>query len=131
MIVIDASALVAIVLKEKGWEDLLDRSDIFVSVDLILKEATNAILSAVPSNRLSRSDGVKVYMILKELFEGNILVKPQSNYLDHAFELALKHKITIYDSIYVAQASQESLPLLTLDKKQAIAARAEGVEILP
>ncbi len=131
MIVIDASALVAIVLKEKGWEDLLDRSDIFVSVDLILKEATNAILSAVPSNRLSRSDGVKVYMILKELFKGNILVKPQSNYLDHAFELALKHKITIYDSIYVAQASQESLPLLTLDKKQAIAARAEGVEILP
>ncbi len=131
MIVIDASALVAIILKEEGWEDLLDQSDVFLSVDLVLKEASNAIWSAVFSNRLSKSEGVEAFSILKELFKGNILTKPQFKYLDNAFELALKHEITIYDSIYIAQALQESLPLLTLDQKQAKAARAEGVEVLP
>ncbi len=131
MIVIDASALTAIVLKEEGWESLLDQSDLFLSVDLALKEASNAIWSAALSNRLSREEAAEAFSILKELFRNNVLTRPQLDYIDRAFNLSLKHGITVYDSIYVAQALSESLPLMTLDRKQAKVAKLEGVKVIP
>jgi predicted nucleic acid-binding protein len=39
----------------------------------------------------------------------------------------LKHKLALYDSIYIALAEQLKYPLVTDDSKQAEAARAEGI----
>jgi predicted nucleic acid-binding protein len=44
--------------------------------------------------------------------------------------LALVHGLTAYDAAYLALAIAERLPLATLDKKLAAAARAENVPIL-
>jgi len=131
VIVIDASALAAIVLKEEGWEDLLNLSALFISVELALKEAANAVWAAALSGRLSRAESREALSILREFFAGNVVTRPQSDLVDAAFELALKHGITVYDSIYVALALRESLPLLTLDAGQARAAGEEGVRVLP
>ena len=131
MIVIDASALTAIVLKEEGWEDLLDSSDMFLSVDLILKEAANAVWAAALSGRLSTAEAREAFSILREFFASVVVTRPQSGLVDQAFELALKHGLTVYDSIYVALAVRESLPLLTLDSSQARVAREEGIRVLP
>ena len=44
--------------------------------------------------------------------------------------LAFKHGLTTYDAAYLALALDEGLPLATLDKELAAAARAEKVPIL-
>ncbi len=127
MIVIDASALTAIILKEEGWESLLDVSDLFLSVDLLQKETANAIWAASLSGRISEENAKEAFSLLREFIEHNVILKPQARYLDKAFEIALKHRITVYDSIYVALSIEEASPLLTLDSDQAKVAWAEGV----
>ena len=44
--------------------------------------------------------------------------------------LAFKHGLTTYDATYLALALAEGLPLATLDRQLAAAARAEKVPIL-
>jgi predicted nucleic acid-binding protein len=44
--------------------------------------------------------------------------------------LALKHGLTAYDATYLALAISERLPLATLDRELAAAARGEAVEVL-
>ncbi len=44
--------------------------------------------------------------------------------------LAIQHSLTAYDAAYLALALSERLPLATLDKKLAAAARAEQVALL-
>jgi len=127
VIVIDASALTAIILKEEGWESLLDVSDLFLSVDLLQKETANAIWAASLSGRISEENAKEAFSLLREFIEHNVILKPQARYLDKAFEIALKHRITVYDSIYVALSIEEASPLLTLDSDQAKVAWAEGV----
>ena len=45
-------------------------------------------------------------------------------------DLARKHKLTFYDAAYLELARRESIPLATLDKALAAAARAEGVALI-
>ena len=44
--------------------------------------------------------------------------------------LARRHRLTVYDAAYLDLALRESLPLATLDKELATAARAEGVALI-
>jgi len=46
------------------------------------------------------------------------------------FALAARYGVSGYDASYLALASAQKLPLATLDKKLANAARAEGVAVL-
>ena len=46
------------------------------------------------------------------------------------FDLALAHKLTIYDAGYLELAQRKSLPLATLDKALARAAKTSGVTVM-
>lgn len=46
------------------------------------------------------------------------------------FALARRHRLTIYDAAYCELAKRLALILVTLDRRLAIAARAEGVETI-
>ena len=46
-------------------------------------------------------------------------------------QLALKHRLTAYDAVYLALALSERRPLATLDKALRAAAAAEGIALLP
>jgi predicted nucleic acid-binding protein len=56
--------------------------------------------------------------------------------IDHApadgaiVALARAHRITVYDASYLELASRERLPLATLDRQLAAAARREGVPLI-
>lgn len=50
--------------------------------------------------------------------------------IEEAGEIAIKSKITLYDSLYIALALKEKAKLLTLDAMQAQAAEEYGVEII-
>ena len=49
---------------------------------------------------------------------------------DQVLRLARSHHLTVYDATYLELAQRERLPLGTLDRELARAARAEGVVLL-
>ncbi len=131
MIVIDASTLAKYLLKEEGWlsveEYLLEGVR---SVDLVVKEVANAIWKHVVVHKMVSIDiGLELYKQLKKLVEENVIVlESQEKYLDKAVEIALNYGVTIYDSLYIAQALRYE-ELLTSDKRQAGIARKLGVKV--
>jgi len=48
-----------------------------------------------------------------------------------ARQLAQKHRLTLYDSLYLELALRRRLPLASLDRELRAAAKAEGVPLLP
>jgi len=131
VIVIDASALAAIVLKEEGWERLLNLSDLFLTLTLALVEVANAIWKAYQVGRLSIEEAREAYHILHDLAQINLLLEDPTPYLPQALNYALTSGVSVYDALYIELASTKALPLLTLDQKQKKAARKRGIRTLP
>lgn len=46
----------------------------------------------------------------------NIILYPETEYLDHALRISLSNKLTTYDSLYIALALKEKSHLLHLIK---------------
>ena len=131
MIVVDASALAAFVLKEPGWKELSRYLVNSISVDHIVKEVSNSIWRAcIVKKVIDVEQALKLYGILKSLIGANILLEPEERYVGEAFKLALKNGITVYDALYVALAKEKRLPLLTLDEGQAKAAEKLKIETI-
>ncbi len=129
MIVIDASTLAKYLLKEKNWlsvEEYLLKE--VYSVDLIVKEVANAIWKYVVVHKVISVDlGLQLYKQLRRLVEEDIIIlESQEKYIDKAIEIALNYGVTIYDSLYIAQALRYG-ELLTSDRRQAVIAEKLGV----
>jgi predicted nucleic acid-binding protein len=131
VIVVDASALIAFILRENGWEKLADFMSMTMSVDYLVKEFYNAVWKAVRVRGvLSVDEGRKAIELFKQYREKNMVLEPEDKYLDAALEIALNHGLTIYDSLYIALALNNRKPLLTLDARQGDVARRLGVEVI-
>ncbi len=63
-------------------------------------------------------------------FQRIAIVLDQSNYIENAFEIAVRCDITIYDSIFIATALSEKYSLVTSDKKQASISKESGVDTI-
>lgn len=91
-------------------------------------EFANGLLMMVRRNRAAPP-------LLKEAFEQitqlplTIDQSGQDFVETSAAQLALNHGLTIYDAIYVETALRLGLPLATLDKRLAVAARIAGAEL--
>ena len=127
MIVIDASILAAYILKEPNWKKL----EIFImsscSVELIVKEVANSIWKAFYRGLISKEDANKKFLALISLININMKLYEQSRIIQEAYIIAMKHNITIYDSIYIALAKKLKAKLVTLDKRQYLTAKNEGI----
>ena len=131
MIVVDASALIAFFLREEGWSKLSDYMVLTLSVDHVVKEFYNAVWKAVYVKKvLNLEDSRSVIELFKRYREKNMILEPEDKYLDMALDIALRSGLTIYDSLYISQALQKNLPLLTLDLKQRYIAQRLGVRVL-
>jgi len=122
VIVIDASALTKFIFKEEGWSEVrkvLERGA--VSIDHIVKEVSNAIWKKCTVLKLELDDVAhKRFRLLREIVQGSVVVlEDESKYLDEAFRIAIENGISIYDSLYIAQALRLEAQLLTSDKRQA------------
>ncbi|MHB8361386.1 MAG: type II toxin-antitoxin system VapC family toxin [Thermoplasmataceae archaeon] len=51
----------------------------------------------------------------------------QGKYLGKAFEIAVKYKITIYDSLFIAAAFIEGYDLITSDGRQGTVSKDLGI----
>ncbi len=120
MIVIDASALASYILREEGYgkmRDYLDRHRV-VSVDMVAKEVSNAILIAFRRRRISKDDAEKAFKALLHMLNKVVELYPETEVLSEAFTIANSTGLTIYDSLYIALAKKLKVQLITGDRRQ-------------
>jgi len=122
VIVIDASALTKYIFKEEGWGEVrkaLEKG--VVSVDHVVKEVANAIWKKCVVLKLEPVDvAYKRHQLLHKIIQGGVVVlESESKYLEEAFKIAFEGEMTVYDSLYIAQALKLRAQLLTSDVRQA------------
>lgn len=92
-------------------------------------EVANVLLVAERRKRLTPAQRTGALTLLAVL---PVEVDPET--WKHAFgattELAVAHRLTLYDAAYLELAMRRRLPIATLDKDLANAARAVGLESL-
>jgi len=132
VIAVDASAVIAFFLREEGWKDLARYMVRTVSVDHVVKEFYNAVWKATYlRNRLNRRQAEEALRLFMEYLSKNIELKDEIMYINDSYRIALSTGLTIYDSLYIALAVKENLPLLTLDQRQRAVARKLGISTVP
>ncbi len=135
MMVVDASALVKLVIKEEGSlratseiESAISRGEIIVSPDIALAEVLNAIW--------------KHYKLLKDIGKEDVsqrvdmallvwdkVTKIETRKLAHAaIGIAASDNLTAYDSLYAAISMSNNAPLLTDNIKDF--QKVEGLKII-
>jgi predicted nucleic acid-binding protein len=88
-------------------------------------EIWNILVMNERRNRISPGDSAK---FLRDLNQFSIAVDFPNG--THLMDLSRKHKLSVYDSAYLAAAQSNRLPLATLDKTLEAAALAEGISLL-
>jgi predicted nucleic acid-binding protein len=127
--VIDSTVLAKYLLKEEGWEQV---RSILISkqytVSLAVKEAANAIWKrAILLKDINSGQATELLRDLNDISRMLIRVETQRQYLVEAMRIALKHRIPIYDSLFIAQAKSKGAALVTSDKRQYAIALKEGI----
>ncbi len=131
MIAIDASALVKFLLKEEGWRKVEDAlKEGALSVDLILKEVSNAILKRFRRKEMVREEVDAVLRALEILAGRALKIEEEKEYIRGAIKLALESGVTVYDAIYIVFSKAKNIALMTADKRQTNVALREGVNVV-
>ena len=130
MIVIDASSLAKYILRERNWKEirayLLGEAH---SLTLALSEVSNAIWKHhAIYNEITCEDAKTMLKALKRL-KDVIVFEQFENYLEEALDISIRKRVTVYDSLYIAQAKKIGC-LLTSDNKQWKVAREIGVNTM-
>jgi predicted nucleic acid-binding protein len=132
VIVADASAVIAFFFREENWDKLKIYMKTIMSIDHVVKEFYNAIWKAVYLRRiLAIEDAERIIRLFKNYRSKNMILKPEDKYIDEAFKISSDENITIYDALYVAQALNNKMPLLSLDNRQRKVAQKLGIVVLP
>jgi len=129
--VLDASVVITWAMRDED-HPLADRA--FLQV-----QATSAIVPAIwwyeirniliLNERRNRITPLDCAQFLHDLSRFRIEVESPKDGT-HVIDLARRHKLSVYDSAYLALAVRERLPLATLDKALEAAALAEGIPLL-
>ena len=89
-------------------------------------EIRNALLI---SERRGRIEGGDIAKFLSAVSRFDIEVRaPEAG--QRTMDLAREYRLSIYDAAYLALASEEKIPLATLDERLQSAARSAGVSLL-
>ena len=130
MIVVDASLIGAFILKEEGWEDYAGMLENALTVDHAIKEVSNAVWKAYVRGHIGLDDVKNKLEALKLLFSKNLTTFSEMELLDEAMKIALSHRISIYDSLYLALALTNRTNFSSLDEAQLSVAKKLGVPII-
>lgn len=119
--VIDASALVKLVVPETGSEAMHALAASFrtgqvhlLAPDFILVECANVLWKYA---RQTQTPEVEVQEALQVIRRLGIEYVPQILLLEAALALALEHQRPIYDALYLALARRENAALITADER--------------
>jgi len=124
--VIDSSTLIKYVAKEENWEKVEEYlKEGCVTLDLATKETANALVKKALKNEVTTETAKEIINYLPKI----VRITPQKEHFSKAFEIAIKHKLTIYDALFIALSVNTNMPLLTSDEKQAKASKEHGVAV--
>jgi predicted nucleic acid-binding protein len=119
MLVVDASALAALLMPESGGEEVekaVKEAERVSTLDLAAYEVENAVWRRVRRGELSMEEGNVVVSTLLSLLETFEVFSYREVAAD-AFKLAVDAGITVYDAAYVVLAKRLDARLLTLDEE--------------
>ncbi len=96
--------------------------------EFCLLECTNVVWKQVRFYGLPPTNAEE---IIQELLRLPFQVESVSHLLSNALQIGLAHQLAVYDSLYIALAEHLSLPLVTVDDRQSVAATEIGVVVKP
>ena len=120
--VVDTSALIRLFVPDgplpndfEGFLRGVERGlNIAIAPELLLAEAANVIIKKQISGELSESESDQLFSDILSL---PIRLFPHCPILPRAFELARVHKLTVYDTLYLALAEEHGAVIFTGDRK--------------
>lgn len=133
MIVVDASAVNAMLLRESSGEavlDALEEEDMLLAPALVLYEVGNALAVAVRRGRLTSDEAIlcsEKAATLPWVLETHAGVARTRAVLG----LALESELTVYDASFIELAKLRGCALVTVDREMRRAAERAGVEVRP
>lgn len=92
-------------------------------------ELGNVLLGAKRRNRIDQA-GVEAFFSRLAVYDIAVDDQTMERAWQKTFDLALQHGLSTYDASYLELALRRGLPLATLDRQLATAARAIGVPVL-
>jgi predicted nucleic acid-binding protein len=125
MPIVDSSIFVRYLTREDGWEEaekLLTRP---VTLALALKEVANALRTKTLSGDVNSVDAKLMIARLASM----VRLVDQENLLVDSYQVAVDHRVTVYDALFVVAALRSGEDLVTCDDQQADMARALGVKV--
>ncbi|MFZ0966165.1 MAG: type II toxin-antitoxin system VapC family toxin [Candidatus Bathyarchaeia archaeon] len=126
MKVIDSSALIKYIAKEENWEKVEEHlKEGCVTLDLAIKETANALVKKALKNEVTTETAKEIINYLPKI----VRITPQKEHFSKALEIAIKHKLVIYDALFIALSANTNTPLLTSDEKQAKTSKEYGVAV--
>jgi len=122
--VLDSGVIFAIYFEEDASERAVKAASEYspITLDLAVAEVGNAAWKRVAFFQENK-DVAALSLSKCLLFIKSCILIDSSHLAELAYQIALANKITFYDSLFLAAADREGLPLLTLDKKMYLAAR--------
>ncbi len=117
--VLDSSVIAAIFFKEDASPRALKsvaECDPF-TLDLAVCEVGNVAWKQVSFSGEEKERALDALRDCLEFINITCIILKSSDLLEEAFEIAVMDKTTFYDSLFLAAAEKERVPLLTLDKK--------------
>jgi Predicted nucleic acid-binding protein, contains PIN domain len=117
--VLDSSVIAAIFFKEDASPRALKsvaECDPF-TLDLAVCEVGNVARKQVSFSGEEKERALDALRDCLEFINITCIILKSSDLLEEAFEIAVMDKTTFYDSLFLAAAEKERVPLLTLDKK--------------
>lgn len=135
LIVVDASVGIKLFIEETGSDEahalfahLADQPPLRLVVpDLFYLECANILWKAAMRWGLSDYDALLHLAQLRELL---LQVRPATEYVTAALEIAITHGITVYDATYVALAHALDAPLVTADERLVRALAGRGHQLV-
>ena len=126
-VVIDASALLAVLLDEPEREMIVEstKGASLVAPASLVYEDGNALSSLMRRQSLSIAESITVYHAFVRI--SIRLIEPD---MQAAILVSGEESIYAYDAYFIVCAERMGIPLLTLDRKLANIARKRGVRLL-
>jgi len=69
--------------------------------------------------------------LVDQLTDLPFIILRSHDILKRSLQIGLTHQLAAYDSVYLALAEKQKLPLITVDARQATAARTMGIVVKP
>lgn len=95
--------------------------------DLIYAEVGNIIWKISRFGSLSHAEGLQALELFQEI---NLAITPSEILLEAAYQFAVAHQRTVYDSLYVVLSQAHQCPLVTADEKLVNALSTASIPLI-